>query len=57
MVTLGSTFEDLLDPVTTGGEPVEMGFTKPFEAGYLRDVLSGEARLVWLQKSKTTEEE
>jgi transcriptional regulator with XRE-family HTH domain len=57
MLTLGSTFEDLLDPVTTGGDPVDVGLANPLEASFLHDFLSGEAHFIWLQKSKAMSEE
>jgi hypothetical protein len=49
MLTLNSTFEELLDPVTTGGDPVDVGFAEPFQADFLRDVLAGEAHVLWLR--------
>lgn len=46
MFSLGSSFEELTDPVLAGrGEPVDLGFNEPTDAEYARDLLSGKARV------------
>lgn len=47
IIILGSTFEELLDAATTGGDPVDVGFPEPWDAGQLLDLFSGEQRGRW----------
>jgi len=42
MFVLGSNFGELLDPVLTGGNPVDLGLNEPADAEYARQLLSGE---------------
>lgn len=45
MLVLGSSFEELTDPVLTGGGPVDIGLGEPRDAEYVRELMAGVHRI------------